>query len=85
MAIGVASLVVSMAVFSGYVSTLEQTIQDAFGHVLVIKRGSVEQGEMLNDIRPLVPGLLAQTPFVYAEAILAHQGKISGSLDRRHR
>lgn len=80
MAIGVASLVVSMAVFSGYVSTLEQTVQDAVGDLLVMKRGSADQEEMLKDIRPLVTGLIAQTPFVYAEAILANKGKINGVL-----
>ncbi len=80
MAIGVASLVVSMAVFSGYVTTLEKTVQDAVGHLLVLKRGAADQSEMLRDITPLVDGLIGQTPFVYAEAILAHKGKISGVL-----
>lgn len=80
MAIGVASLVVSMAVFSGYVSTLEKTVQDAVGHILVLKRGAPDQTEMLKDITPLVKGLQAETPFVYAEAILAHKGLISGIL-----
>ncbi len=80
MAIGVASLVVSMAVFSGYVSTLEKTVQDAVGHILILKRGNGEQAEMLEDIRPFVPGLVAETPFVYAEAILAHKGTINGIL-----
>lgn len=80
MAIGVASLVVSMAVFSGYVSTLEKTVQDAVGHILVLKRGAADQQEMLKDIGPLVKGLRAETPFVYQEAILAHKGQISGVL-----
>ena len=80
MTIGVASLVVSMAVFSGYVSTLEKTVQDAVGHLLVLKRGAADQSEMLKDITPLVDGLIGQTPFVYSEAILAHKGKISGIL-----
>lgn len=80
MAIGVASLVVSMAVFSGYTSTLEVTVQDAVGHVLVLKRGSADQGEMLREIEPLVKGLVGKTPFVYAEAILAAKGKIAGIL-----
>lgn len=80
MTIGVASLVVSMAVFSGYVSTLEQTVQDAVGHVMVMKRARVDPAEMLRDIQPIVVGLVAQTPFVYAEAILANKGKIAGVL-----
>jgi len=78
MAIGVSSLVVSMAVFTGYVSTLEKTVQDAVGHILIIKRGSADQNEMLNEIQPLVRGRVAETPFIFAEAILAHQGKING-------
>ncbi len=78
MCIGVASLVVSMAVFSGYVSTLEKTVQDAVGHLLIIKRGSADQTEMLKEIQPLVRGRVAETPFIYAEAILAHEGKING-------
>ena len=80
MTIAVASLVVSMAVFSGYVSTLEKTVQDAVGHILVMRRGSADQEDMLREIKPYVTGLVAQTPFVYAEAILAHKGKINGIL-----
>lgn len=80
MAIGVASLVVSMAVFSGYVSTLEQTVRDAVGDLLIMKRGAADQSQMLEELRPQVTGLVAETPFVYAEAILAHQGKINGIL-----
>jgi lipoprotein-releasing system permease protein len=77
MAIGVSSLVVSMAVFSGYISTLEQTLQDAVGHVWVLKRTGAE-GDILNDVRSMVPGLLAETPFVYGDAILAGKGKVAG-------
>ncbi len=80
MTIGVASLVVSMAVFTGYNSTLEKTVQDAVGHILVLKRGNADQEAMLREIQPYVPGLVASTPFVFSEAILAHQGKISGIL-----
>ncbi len=80
MAIAVSSLVVSMAVFSGYVSTLEQTVQDAVGHILIFKRTAGDQAEMLNEIAPLVEGLEGKTPFVYYEAIMAHKGKINGVL-----
>jgi len=80
MTIGVSSLVVSMAVFSGYVSTLEKTVQDAVGHVLVTKRGAADQKEMLSELKPIVEGLVAETPFVYSEAILAQKGKIGGIL-----
>lgn len=78
MTIGVSSLVVSMAVFSGYVSTLEQTVQDAVGHLLILKRGSANQEEMLGELQSVVPDMVASTPFVYAEAILADKGRIGG-------
>lgn len=78
MMIGVSSLVVSMAVFSGYTSTLEKTVQDAFGHMIILKRSAGDQSEMLNELSPKLPGLVAATPFVNTEAILAHKGKISG-------
>ncbi|MBX3022085.1 MAG: ABC transporter permease [Bdellovibrionales bacterium] len=80
MCIGVASLVVSMAVFSGYATTLEKTVQDAVGHLIILKRGSADQSEMLKDLQPLLTGKVAETPFVYAEAIVAHKGKINGIL-----
>lgn len=78
MAIGVSSLLVSMAVFSGYVSTLEKTVQDAVGHLLILKRGASDQSVLLQEIEPMIDGLEGKTPFVYAEAILAHKGKING-------
>lgn len=78
MTIGVSSLVTAMAVFSGYISTMEKTLQETVGHVLVYKRGTAFQGQIIDEIRPAVTDLVAETPFIYAEAILAHKGKIAG-------
>lgn len=80
MAIGVASLVVSMAVFSGYVSTLEKTVQDAFGHLIVIKRASESKAHPLETLRAELADAVAETPFVSSDAMIAHQGKVSGVL-----
>lgn len=80
MLIGVASLVVSMAVFSGYVTTLEKTVQDAVGHVIVSKRGSADKEELFREISPFVPGLVAETPYIYVEAILAQKGQVTGAI-----
>ncbi len=78
MMIGVGSLVVSMAVFSGYTATLERTVQDAVGHILVFKKGSNKPEELLKEIEPMVDDLVAATPFVYSEAVIAGKGKIGG-------
>jgi lipoprotein-releasing system permease protein len=77
--IGVASLVVAMAVVSGYESTLKRTVIDVSGHVLVMKRGaSLSADEFTRDVAPLVPEMVAATPFLYLEAVIATQGQISG-------
>lgn len=78
MMIGVGSLVVCMAVFSGYTSTLERTVQDAVGHILVFKKGPNEPDELMREITRLSNELVAATPFVYAEAMVAGGGQIGG-------
>lgn len=77
--VGVASLVVAMAVVSGYQSTLKRTVVDIVGHLLVMKRGaSLTMDDFDRDIKPLVPEVVAATPFLYLEAVVAHGGQISG-------
>ncbi len=77
--IGVASLVVAMAVVSGYQSTLQRTVVDIVGHVLVMKRGtSLTIQDFDKDLKPILPDLVAATPFLYLEAIVAHGGQLSG-------
>lgn len=78
--IGVGSLVVAMAVVSGYESTLKRTIIDLVGHVLVMNRpqSAASEKETMDQIRPLVKDLQAYTPFVYLEAVLAKGGKLNG-------
>jgi len=80
MIIGVASLVVSMAVVSGYESTLKKAVIDVVGDLVVVKRGKTIAGnvEVEKEIKPLIEGYVAYTPFVVVEAVLAHHKKISG-------
>ena len=77
--LGVASLVVSMSVVSGYETTLRTVITDAFGHLTVLKKNSRES-EMLNteEISRLIDGLMASTPFAVAEGLLPHNKKVLG-------
>lgn len=80
MVIGVASLVVAMAVVSGFETTLKNSVIDSVGHILVMKRGAPleDDAQFLSTVRAHAPGLLAETPFVYLEAVLAHKKKLSG-------
>lgn len=78
--IGVGSLVVAMAVVSGYETTLKNSVIDIFGDMMVVRRAATDPS-VPNTIDPLLPeleGLKAWTPFVYVEAIIAHKGKVGG-------
>lgn len=78
MILGVASLVVAMAVVSGYQSTLRKTVIDVSGHLLVLDRGSRLQGEVLKKVKPLIDGFEAAMPFVFLEAVMAGEGQVTG-------
>lgn len=78
MAIGVASLIVAMAVISGFESTLQKTVIDISGHMMVLKRGTADQSAALQEVKPLMKGFLASAPFVFLEAVLADKGQVSG-------
>jgi len=80
MVIGVASLVVAMAVVSGFETTLKNSVIDSVGHVLIMKRGGPLKNDksFLEQVRQAVPAVVAETPFVYLEAMLVHKKKLSG-------
>lgn len=80
--LGVAALVVSTAVMSGFESTLKNAMADVSGHVQVIKRSRFSDDwlELEERIRKLEPTLVTTTRSVFVEAVLANKGKISGVL-----
>jgi lipoprotein-releasing system permease protein len=82
MSIGVASLVVVMAVVSGFETTLKRSVIDVTGHVILVKRGSdFDPSEHIFDkIREHTNQIIAASPFVLAEAVLAHNQKVAGVL-----
>lgn len=80
--LGVAALVVSMAVMSGFESSLQQAMTDVSGHVQVVKRSKIQDDwlELESRIKKLEPTLKSSTRFVFVEGIMAHNGQISGIL-----
>ncbi|WP_374079432.1 FtsX-like permease family protein [Bdellovibrio bacteriovorus] len=80
--LGVAVLVASMAVMSGFESTLKNAMADVSGHAQVVKRSRFPDDwkELEDRIRKAEPTLVDSSRFVFIEAVLAHQGKISGIL-----
>lgn len=80
--LGVAALVVSMAVMSGFESTLQQAMTDVSGHVQVVKRSRFPDDwkDLESRIKKAEPTLVGATRFVFIEGIMAHNGQISGVL-----
>lgn len=76
---GVASMVVSMAVFSGYEQTLKSSVQNLFGHVVVMRRAPapIQEFQGLSEDRKK-DQVVASTPFLVVESVLAHGGLMNG-------
>jgi lipoprotein-releasing system permease protein len=78
MIVGVGSLVVAMAVVSGYETTLKRSVIDVTSHLVVSRPTGQESREEFKGLLNAVGEFEAYTPYVFLEAVLAHEGKISG-------
>ena len=78
MIIGVGSLVVAMAVVSGYETTLKKSVIDVTGHLVVARSSGPEAPQQFKEMLAAVKDFEAYTPYVFLEAVLAHKGKLSG-------
>jgi lipoprotein-releasing system permease protein len=80
MTLGVACLVVAMAITSGFENTLRQAVVDVFGHVLVVRQTDHPQSleAVVAKMKTLAPSIVAVTPFFQFDGVLAHDKRISG-------
>lgn len=80
--LGVAALVASMAVMSGYIETLKTAMTDITGDLQVIRRGALvkDWNSFSQELLKSEPRIQAMMRFGYAEAVMARQGKVSGVL-----
>ena len=78
MSVAVACLVVAMAVMGGFKRTLQSTVIDISGHLVVAPNSPDLSEEMLERVRPLLNGFEAASPFLFLEAVLAHRGQVAG-------
>jgi len=80
MVIGVACLVLSMGVVSGFETTLKKAVIDVTGHLMVMKSGGTidDLGEIVPKIKKILPDMVAYAPFFQTEALIAKNGKTSG-------
>ncbi|AGH95130.1 ABC transporter permease [Pseudobdellovibrio exovorus] len=80
--LGVAALVASMAVMSGYVETLKMAMTDVTGDLQVVRRGRLvdDWNSFSQKIKESEPRVVSMMRFAYAEAVLARKGQVSGVL-----
>lgn len=78
--LGVACLMVSMAVVSGFETTLQTSVANVTGHVQIAIRGITDDSvsDLEKKIKKVTPDLQAITPFTYLEGVLGKNGKLSG-------
>lgn len=80
--VGVAALVVSMAVMSGYAETLKVAMTDTTGDLQIVKRGRlIEDWRLIsNKIKSSDKRIKGMMRFAHTEAVMAHRGQVSGVL-----
>ena len=80
--LGVACLLVSMAVMSGFEATLKKTMTDVTGHIQIVDKSRSKPlwRDFENELKSIEPKLESSTRFVYIESVLASQGQIVGVL-----
>jgi lipoprotein-releasing system permease protein len=80
--LGVACLVVSMAVMSGFESTLQKSVADVTGHLRVRKPGlgTTEWDTILQTMKKAEPEIQSSLEYAFIEGVIASQGKLSGVL-----
>lgn len=80
--LGVAALVVSMAVMSGYVETMKVAMTDTTGDIQISKRGRLTEDwqDFSANLKKIDSRIEAMMRFGYAEAVMARNGRVSGVL-----
>lgn len=78
--LGVSCLFVSMAVISGFESTLKNSVADVAGQVQVLYKAGVNlnKEDFLVKVAKVTNEMTAMARFASIEAVIAHQGKLAG-------
>src|SRR3989304_2044144 len=79
-AVGVMTLIVVLAVMSGFEKTIKEKILGTKAHLVVLKarqQGMDHYQEVLNDVEQ-VRGVVSATPFIYGEGMLSSESNVQG-------
>lgn len=80
--LGVAALIASQSVMRGFEVSLKKAMIDVTADVQIVKKGKLidDWAEFSERIRKIEPDIIDLAKFAYAEAVLAHEGHVSGVL-----
>lgn len=79
--LGVALLVLAMAIVSGFESTLRDSLSDTTGHIqIAFRKNHIQETpeELFDKITQIDSRVTAYTPFALVEGVLPRRGKIAG-------
>lgn len=77
--LGVAALIIVLAVMNGFETDLRNKILGINSHVIVMPyTGAMQDHRRVTQEVVKVPGVLAATPFIYSQAMLKHGGSVTG-------
>jgi len=81
-AVGVLTLIVVLAVMSGFEKTLKEKILGTQAHLVVLKasqQGMDHYGELIKEVEQ-VKGVVFATPFIYSEVMLSSESNVTGGV-----
>ena len=77
--LGVAALIVVLAVMNGFETELRNKILGINSHIVLMKyAGSMNNYEKVAEEIKDVEGVVASTPFIYGQAMLKHRDRVTG-------
>jgi lipoprotein-releasing system permease protein len=81
-AVGVLTLIVVLAVMSGFEKTIKEKILGTQAHLVVLKasqQGMDHYGELIREVEQ-VKGVVSATPFIYTEVMLSSESNVTGGV-----
>ncbi|MCJ7784829.1 MAG: lipoprotein-releasing ABC transporter permease subunit, partial [Desulfobacterales bacterium] len=81
-AVGVLTLIVVLAVMSGFEKTIKEKILGTQAHLVVLKasqQGMDHYGELIKEVEQ-VKGVVSATPFIYTEVMLSSESNVTGGV-----
>jgi lipoprotein-releasing system permease protein len=81
-AVGVLTLIVVLAVMSGFEKTIKEKILGTQAHLVVLKasqQGMDHYGELIQQVEQ-VKGVVSATPFIYTEVMLSSESNVTGGV-----